>query len=413
MPISGIGPTFTVTFNAAGTYSVTVTDAAKNTDMCSVTVEAAPTSTPTTTPTATPTATPTTTPTATPTATPTSPFLSIQKTVQNITQNGSEVENTNANPSDTVQFIARVTSNGGASAIQIVARDSLPAGLSYQGGSTTVDSAPAADGIVGTGLNLGDMAPGRTITIMFRATVAPDSYFLPGTTVLTNMAYARGSNVPEVSDPAFVTVSRIVANASMALTKLGRNVSRGDTAQTSPVYAEPSQTIEFDVHVRNTSTTVLTGLVVRDVLPQGVTFVPGTVKVNGQTFPGGDALVTVGIGPGPLAAGQEVVVSFLGTVAPAAELPAGLTTLINVAQANADNIPQLIAQLPIIIGVPTPAVPPIETGPGESALLALIISAIITLLYVGYTSTDVFRRREVEGLAQKAKHDRSMFDFRR
>ena len=41
----------------------------------------------------------------------------------------------------------------------------------------------------------------------------------------------------------------------------------------------------------------------------------------------------------------------------------------------------------------------VSTGPFESSVMALIVSAIVTLLYVGYTATDTFRRREAEGIA--------------
>ena len=376
--------TFTTTYAAPGSYVVTVTKEGM-TATCAVTVSALATT----------------------------PALTIQKTVRNVTQNGSEADNVNANPSETVEFILRVAATGTAPSTQVIARDTLPSGLAYQGGTTTIDGSPASDGIVGTGLNLGDMASGRTITVRFRATVAPETFFTPGTTVLSDIAFARGSNVAEVSDLAFVTVTRIPPNASMTLVKLGRNITRGETVQSSVVHVSPSQTVEFALHVRNTSATVLTGLVVRDVVPQGITFVPGTVKVNGATVSGGDALVTGGIGLAPLAAGQEVVITFVGTVSPASQFPVGLTTLLNTAYATAGNVPQLIAQLPVIVEVIAVVVPPIKTGPGESALLALVISAIITLLYIGYTSTETFRRREAKGLVRDSKQDRSSFDFRR
>lgn len=348
----------------------------------------------------------------TPTPTPLAPQISIQKTVRNVTQNGAEAKNTNANPSETVEFVLRISSGGTATATQVVTRDTLPSGLAYQGGTTTIDGAPASDGIVGTGVNLGDMAPGRIIIVRFRATVAPETFFSFGTSTLANIGFAQGSNTPQVSDTAFVTVMRAGSNPSLGLTKLGLNISRGETTESTVVYAAPGQTLAFMLHVRNTSSTPLTGLVVRDALPQGVAFIPGTVKINGTPFAGGDTLITSGIYPGSLAPGQEIVIQFSGIVS-SSQFPAGLTTLINTAYAAADNVPQLIAQLPIIIGVSGIVVPPVQTGPGESALMALIVSAIITLLYVGYTSTDTFLKREAEGIAQESKRDRSLFDFRR
>jgi uncharacterized repeat protein (TIGR01451 family) len=315
----------------------------------------------------------------------------------------------NANPSDTVEFSVRVSSVGTGPVLGAVVRDALPAGLTYVPGSTTIDGVSASDGVTSTGLNLGDMPTGRTITIRFRATVAPATFFATGTSVLTNTAYARGSNVTEVSDVAFVTIANLPQTLTMSLVKMGRNITRGETGERTPVYASPVQTIEFVLRVRNTSNAPLTDVVLRDIVPAGITFVPGSVRIGSS--PASDTLTASGLNLGTLAVGQEVVVTFSGRVAGATELPTGTTTLINTAQATATGVGTLIAQLPVIITNTAVVVPPISTGPGESTVLALIISGIITLLYVGYTSTDTYRRREIGAIANETKDE--PFNFRR
>jgi uncharacterized repeat protein (TIGR01451 family) len=241
------------------------------------------------------------------------------------------------------------------------------------------------------------------------ATVAPASFFASGTSVLTNTGFARADNTPGVTDMAFVTVMNAPQNLSMSLVKMGRNITRGQTGEYSPVYSSPAQTIEFVLRVRNTSNAPLDNVVLRDILPSSITFVPGTVRIGGA--PGNDALVSGGLSLGALAVGQEFVVTFQARVAVAAQLPAGTTTLINTVTATATGVGALSAQLPIIIANEAVVVPPIKTGPGESTVLALIISGIITLLYVGYTGTDTYRRREAGGLVKETKED--TFNFRR
>ncbi len=353
---------------------------------------------------------PTQPPTTTITPGSTTPALTLQKLVRNITQGSGEGDSTNANPTDTVEFSLRVSSVGTGAVTNVTVRDTLPAGLSYVPGSTTIDGSPAADGIVASGLNLGDMSPGRTITVRFRATVAPASFFASGTSVLTNTGYARGSNAPEISDVAFVTIVNTPQNLTMSLVKMGRNITRGETGEHTPVYSSPGQTIEFILRVRNTSNAPLTNVVLRDIVPAGITAIAGSVRIGGSVAP--DTLTGAGLSLGTLAVGQEVVVTFSGRVAIASELPAGTTTLINSVQVTATGVGMLTAQLPVIISSTAVVVPTVETGPGESTVLALIISGIITLLYVGYTSTDTYRRREVGELAKEAKKDDS-FNFRR
>ncbi len=338
------------------------------------------------------------------------PTLSLQKTVRNVTQNSAEADSVNANPDDTVEFALRVSSVGTDTVFAVIVRDVLPVGLTYQAGSTTIDAVPAADGVISSGLVLGDMYAGRTITVRFQAVVAGTSFFAPGTSVLTNVGYIRGTNATETSDAAFVTVVYTPSNLSLTLTKVGRNTTRGETAEHAPVNSAPSDTIEFVMRIRNTSAAVVSDVLVRDIVPQGITAVAGSVNLNGS--PASDSLISSGLMVGSLAPGQEILVSFSGRVIAASQLPAGVTTVLNTAQVLVGGSVVVTAQMAIVI-TNTVVVPPISTGPGESTVLALIISAIVTLLYVGYTGTDFYRRREAGSLVKKAKKDRSLFDFRR
>lgn len=403
---TGSANPFSTSYSTPGFKTVTVASGG-NQAACTVTISVQPTVTPTPTPTLTLTPTPTPTLTSTPLA----PIIGIQKLVRNITQNSGEADSVTANPNDTVEFSATVTAAGTSAALDVLARDTLPAGLSYQAGTTTIDGISAADGLVGSGLNLGTMVPGRSITIRFRATVADQSFFLVGTTTLVNIAYAQGSNVAQVSDTAFVNVTRGSQVLSMTLTKMGRNLTRGQSGEYSSVNASPDENIEFVLHIRNVSSSTLTNVMIRDIVPQGITYQGGTARLNGQLL--SDALVGSGVNIGSLAVGQEAVITLIGHVASAGNLPAGTTTLINTAQASADSVPTLTAQLPIIITNSNIVIPPVSTGPGESTILALIVSAIVTLLYVGYTGTDMFRRREAGQLAKEARKDHGLFDFKR
>jgi uncharacterized repeat protein (TIGR01451 family) len=325
-----------------------------------------------------------------------------------VTQSSGEADSVTAAPTNIVEFSLRVSALGTGTVNSVIVRDALPAGLTYVPGSTTVDNVTAADGIVSSGINIGDMAAGRTITVRFRATVAAAGFFTSGTTSLTNTGYARGTNASEVSDVAFVTVVNSPSSLSISLTKMGRNVSRGQTGENSPVYSSPAQIIEFIIHVRNTSASSLTNVVLRDVLPQEITFIPGSVRIGGVVM--ADVLTSTGLSLGTLIAGQEVIVTFSGTVAQASALPAGTTTVLNTVTVTATNVPTLSAQLPIIITNGPVTIPPVDTGPGETTVLALIISAIITLLYVGYTSSDTYRRHEASAIAKDSRRTPTNFN---
>jgi len=326
--------------------------------------------------------------------------LTLEKLVRNVTKSSQEQEAVTADPGNTVEFSLRVSSTGSATVRSVTVRDALPAGLSYLPGTTTIDGVAAADGITSSGLNVGDMPRGRTITVRFRAAVVSASFFSSGTTVLTNTGYARGNYAPEVSDVAFVTVSN-AQNVSISLTKTGRNITRGETTDTSPVRSSPAQTLQFTLRARNMTLAAINNVMIRDVLPPAITLVPGSVRIG--TTAAADSLTAAGLSLGTMAPGQEVTVTFQGKVAAGSQLPAGTTTVINTVTVSATGVPTISAQLPIIISNGGVVIPPVETGPGETTVLALIISAIITLLYVGYTSTDTYRRHEAGAIAKDSR----------
>lgn len=379
---------------------------------CGATTTLTPTPTPTSTPSITPTpsvsVTPTPTPSIAPTPTPQSPKLSIAKLVRNVTQGSSQSDSVIANPLQTVEFSIAITSSGAGTVNAVTLRDALPSGLSYVVGSTTIDAIAATDGVVSTGLSIGNMAQGRTVTVRFYATIANASFFSSGTSSLTNTAFARGSNVSEVSDSAFISVMTAPPSLSISLTKMGKNITRGDTAESSPVRSSPSQTLSFVLRVRNTSSLPITDAVIRDILPQEVSLLRGSVAISGVSA--SDVIATTGIPLGVLAPGQEVVVTLSGVVTGAAMLPSGTTTIINAATITATGVPSLSAQLPIVIVNGGVVVPPVSTGPGETTVVALIISALVSLLYVGYAHSDAYRRREVTDIARRAQSEGE--DFR-
>jgi uncharacterized repeat protein (TIGR01451 family) len=247
--MSQVGTSATFRYDQSGNFTITVNDTQSRSATCAVIIPATPP------------------PTVTPV--PTTPALSLQKLVRNVTHSTGEAESVNASPADTVEFSLRVASIGAGDIIGAVVRDSLPAGLTYQPGTTTIDNVPTADGIMSSGVNLGNLASGRTVIVRFRATVASTAFFNIGTTVLTNVGSVYASNAGQLTDIAQVLVTR-------------------------------------------------------------------------------------------------------GTT---------------------------VTQVP--------------TGPGESAALALIISAIITLLYVGYTSTDSFKIHEAGDLARRARGEKDLFNFKK
>jgi hypothetical protein len=54
----------------------------------------------------------------------------------------------------------------------------------------------------------------------------------------------------------------------------------------------------------------------------------------------------------------------------------------------------------------------VETGPGDYAVIAVLISGIVVLMYAGYMSTDHFRRHDAKEVADQSSTEKDRFDFK-
>lgn len=199
--------------------------------------------------------------------------------------------------------------------------------------------------------------------------------------------------------------------------KQGRNVTQGQTDFFSNISASAYQTIQFRIQIQSTLAQP-SSVIVRDTLPDGTSYKPGTTMINDS--PVGDGIANSGI-PVSLTPGQEVVIKW-GAVADRTDFldsgdhllyprtdiiaPSGVT--------SADMLVNITGTGEYIGGTGTGGMSTgggaggISTGPGDAVILALIGSAIITLLYTAYTRSPSFRRKEIEHIA----HDRDPLDFR-
>ncbi len=278
--------------------------------------------------------------------------------------------------------------------------DEQPSTVTRIAGTTTRDGAPVGDGDI----PIGDMVPGQSTTIRFQARVAGAGSFPSGTSTHINTAFARSTNALNVSDQAFVQVSTpgtpVVGNPSltMQLTKEGRNITQGELAATTPVQAGARDTIEFTLRVR-AGAQPLTNVLIQDALPVEMSFIFGSVGIDGQSRP--DANIETGISLGNMQAQQERIIRFSALMRDPASLGTLGRTIINRAQARADSIPLIVAELPIFLPGVISLVAQVQTGPAETLFLALALGSFAGAAYAAYVHTNRFRTREAQGLVKE------------
>jgi len=159
--------------------------------------------------------------------------LVVTKTVKNINTGYGFTSSVNATPSNMVMFMITLrASNYDAQNVYI--RDILPSNLIYNNqlvvacagaNSATCATGYNNSGDITSGINLGTIYNGQTVTITYQAQVAPSTSFNFGTTTLTNVVSATSSNasyIPNASASVIVTKAGVLG-ASTVSTGLTNN----------------------------------------------------------------------------------------------------------------------------------------------------------------------------------------------
>ncbi len=302
------------------------------------------------------------------------PSLSISKLGRNLTNGGSSwVETVSAEPGDEIEFQIRVNSNGDETAHNVRVRDYLPYKLNYVSGSTY----GATTGNITDGwLNIGSIADGSSKIIYFRARVANEDYFSTETTILTNTAKAYADDIDTITDNARVEVEKeeiIINTKAMSISKLGRNISTGQTGFSDYVPASPGDVVEFSIQVANTGNTTLNNVKVWDTLPSKITYTDDTCLLDGSKV--GDGVAQAGLLVGNLSIGQNKTIRFQAQIASSASFEFGSASLTNYGYANATNLPTISDSAIVTVG--RGQVLGVQTGPVDALVTISVISFII------------------------------------
>ncbi len=354
------------------------------------------------------------------------PALTVSKSARdldNVVDNSIHDDYLTARPGDTIEFIITVRSIGSGIAQNVRLTDLLPDGFSYISGSATRDGGQLDNSLALGVINLGDLGSGQTTIIKFRAKIHDASEFNVGTTPRINTAIATTSNNVSTSDNVVIAIQKqpiladVVKQNLISIQKLGHDITKGDTVDHSLVSALPNDLLEFVLILRSPS--LYNNVTVRDILPSGLAYVAGSTRLNGQGAADG-VTSTSGLAIGSLLANQRIEVRFDVIVADSLSFAKGTTKLLNLgdAMSNSTSIVGSIAKLPInIYNAPVSTgviakVVTVPTGTADSLMQALGISFALTLIYMLYTRSFIFKKREITAEIKSEKTDPKKFDFK-
>ena len=128
------------------------------------------------------------------------------------------------------------------------------------------------------------------------------------------------------------------------LAKTVRNKTNGEKSWVETANAKSGDTVQFQIHAKNTSSAGIQNLVIRDILPKGLNYVAGSTKLYNTSNPKGlkvsdNIIQNSGINIGSYQPNGDAFVRFDATVSAEQDLPVcGENTLTNIAQASNQKI---------------------------------------------------------------------------
>lgn len=163
--------------------------------------------------------------------------LTVNKTVKNLTNGSGFANSVYAKPSDVLLFMITLQAIGSQDVQNVFVRDSFPSNLIYKNQLVVACSGNTGNynncnnsnynysGDITSGINLGTVYAGQTVTITYQAQVASEQNFSYGTTTLNNNVYvtSSGSGYNPTSNASIIVTRSAVYGASTISTGLTNN----------------------------------------------------------------------------------------------------------------------------------------------------------------------------------------------
>lgn len=198
-----------------------------------------------------------------------------------------------------VSYVISITNNGTVNAENVKLVDILDPAFNYQNGSLMVNGVPAGNNL--TSVSLPDIAPLGTVTVTFNATVVG----LPAINPVSNIA-----TVNYEFDNGFGSITDGTQNSNITTTEIyyANLISTSNFVKSvSDDLVTIGDTITYTIYIYNSGNTAADNVVVADILPAEVSYVGGTMLIDGNpnaSLPGSILL------PAPLASKTASIITF-------------------------------------------------------------------------------------------------------
>lgn len=203
---------------------------------------------------------------------------------------------------ETVQHTVVITNNSATQLFNLVFKDGMSSGATYVADSVTVNGVPQPMYDPVAGFPLPDLNAGQAVTVGYTIQANNPMTQTPVTNFAT-LDYTvddpvRGNG--DFSENTNTVSIQIISNRLTVIKSVDKT------------YAVVGDNLHYTTVVTNTGSLLKSDLVFTDPIPAGTTFVAGSVKVNGTSYPAYNP--QTGFDLPDLPVGQSVTVEFDVTV---------------------------------------------------------------------------------------------------
>ncbi len=173
------------------------------------------------------------------------------------------VDKAECHPGDILTYTINYSNNGNLNLTEVILTDAVPAEV------TVVNGSISSGGVFTGGIitwDIGNLSVGARGTQTFRVRV--HDYLLNGTEI-RNVATIDSNETPPINASAVTTVI-VVPNYNLTAYKT-----------VDKKFAAPNDTLIYTIHFRNAGTVTLTGVKIRDEIPENTTYVRESMNLNG------------------------------------------------------------------------------------------------------------------------------------
>lgn len=204
-----------------------------------------------------------------------------------------------ADVGDSITYATALTNNGNIPATNVIFTDVIPSGTLFIPDSVAIDNVPVANVNPANGISIGTIGANSSRTVSFQVNVPA----IPSINPITNQSGTTFQYTYDPSKPAVMqmtssnTVQTTINNATVAATK-----------SADKQFANVNDIITYTTTLTNSGNTLASTVIFTDVIPNGTSFIPNSVTVNGNTLP--NVNPANGIAIDPINPNANTIISF-------------------------------------------------------------------------------------------------------